>query len=130
MVAALERHDLLAAANAAIAPILQRHFQRDLHGNRAGFAKEHPIEAMRTEHAGQPAGQRQSLFVYEAAEHHMRHGRELALNGRADMRMIVAVARGPPRRDAVDQFASISQHDPAALRRGDGKRKRAVFICA
>ena len=78
---------------------------------------------MRTEHAGQPAGERESLFVYQAAEHYMRHGCELALNGRADMRMIVAVARGPPRRDAVDQFASISQHDPAAVRRCNGKRK-------
>ena len=38
--------------------------------------------------------------------------------------MVVAVADAPPRRDAVDQLASIGQHDPAPVRPHDGQRRR------
>ena len=44
----------------------------------------------------QPLRQPQRLFVRDAGEHHMRHLPELMLDRRADVRMIVAVAGGPP----------------------------------
>ena len=40
-----------------------------------------------------------------------------------DVRMIVAVAGGPPRRDAVDQLAPVGEHDAAALRARDRERR-------
>ena len=61
------------------------------------------------------ARQRQRLLVHEPAEHHMRHDLELALHRLADMRMIVAVAGRPPRRDAVDEFAPVGEMDARAL---------------
>ena len=74
--------------------------------------------------ADQPLRQRQRRLVHQAAEHDVRHRRELALDRCADVRMVVAVAGGPPRGDAVDQFAAVGQHDAAAVRRGDRKRRR------
>ena len=38
----------------------------------------------------------------------------------ANVRMIVAVAGGPPRRDAVDQFAPVGEHDARACVRTTG----------
>ena len=37
--------------------------------------------------------------------------------------MIIAVAGGPPRGDAVDQFAPVGQHDAAAMGAGDRQRR-------
>ena len=72
-------------------------FMRDLDRDRAGLGKEHAVEIARQQRR-QPPRQRQRLLVRQPAEHHMRHGRELALDRRADMRMVVAVAGGPPAR--------------------------------
>ena len=52
----------------------------------------------------------------EPAEHDVRHQRELALDRLPDVGMVIAVAGRPPRRDPVDQFASVGQHDAGALR--------------
>jgi hypothetical protein len=127
VVAAFESNDPVAPKNAAIAPILQRHFQCDFDGDRSGFAEKHTIEIARTKQAAEPASQGQSLFVHQPAEHHMRHGLELMLHRGADVRMIVAVARRPPRGDPIDQLASIGQYDAAAAGRLDRKRKRHRF---
>jgi hypothetical protein len=59
-----------------------------------------------------------------AAEHHMRHGCELALNRGADVGMIVAVARRPPGRDAVDELTPVGQHDTAAPAGRNRQRRR------
>ena len=61
-------------------------------------------------------------LVGEAAEHHMRHARELRLDGVRDMRVVVAVARGPPGRDAVDQLSAVFQRDSAAVCAGGFQR--------
>src|SRR5207253_1517671 len=45
----------------------------------------------------------------------MRHGGELPFHRLPDVRMVVAVAGSPPRRDAVDQFATVGEHDAAAF---------------
>jgi hypothetical protein len=45
MIAALEGDDPAPAADAAIAPILQRHFERHFDGDRTGIAEEHAVEA-------------------------------------------------------------------------------------
>ena len=44
VIAALERNDAAAAADAAIAPVLHRHFQGDFDGDRAGIAEEHAVK--------------------------------------------------------------------------------------
>ncbi len=51
--------------------------------------------------------------------------RELTLDRLPDVRMIVAVAGGPPRRDAVDQLASVGEHDAAAMGARHRQRRRA-----
>jgi hypothetical protein len=42
------------------------------------------------------------------------------------MRMVVAVRGGPPRRDPVDEFAAVGEDDPRAVRRDDLERRRAI----
>ena len=42
----------------------------------------------------------------------------------ADVRVVVAVAGGPPRRDAVDQLAPVLQHQAAAFGARHGQRRR------
>jgi hypothetical protein len=41
----------------------------------------------------------------------MRHRFELPGDRLADGELVVAVAGGPPRRDAVDQFAPVGEYD-------------------
>ena len=69
-------------------------------------------------------GQPQRRLVYQAAEHHVRHCLELPRDALEDMRVIVAVADAPPRRDAVDQLAAVGQDDAAAVRPHDRQRRR------
>ena len=109
-------------AHAAIEPVLHRHLHGDLDRDRAGIGKEHAVE-IAGQQRRQPPRQRQRLLVHQPAEHHMRHRRELALDRRADVRMIIAVAGGPPRGDAVDQFAPVGEHDAAALGARDRQRR-------
>src|SRR5262249_29093970 len=69
----------------------------------------------------------QRLLVDEAAEHHVRHDLELVRDRRANMRMIVPVAGGPPGRDAVDQFPAARKHDAATIGALDRKRRTCGF---
>src|SRR5690606_270687 len=68
-------------------------------------------------------------LVHEPAEHHVRHALELSLDGFADMRMVVAVARGPPGRRAVDEHAPVVEHDPRPPgTRGGERRGRRLHL--
>ena len=87
------------------------------------FREEHASEV--AWHARrEPPSQRERLLVSEPAEHDVRHQRELALDRLPNVGMVIAVAGRPPRRDPIDQFASIGQHDAAALR-ADHRERRA-----
>ena len=121
VIAALEGDELVAPAHAAIDPVLHRHLHGDLDRDRAGVGEEHAVEIARQQRR-QPPRQRQRLLVHQPAEHHMRHRGELALDRLPDVRMVVAVAGGPPGGDAVDQLAPVGEHDAAAL----GARDRAA----
>jgi hypothetical protein len=121
VVAAVECHEARPPYDALVAPVLHRHLHGDLDRDRSGIRKEHPVKARRHQ-CGEPAGQRQRRFMSEPAEHDMRHHIKLAPHCRRDMGVIVAVAGGPPRGDAVDQLAPICQHDAAAPRRHHRKR--------
>ena len=127
VIAALESHDPVATRNATVAPILHRHFQRHLDRDRPGLAEKYAVEIASTEQTGEPARQGQSLLVHQPAKHHMRHARQLPFHGTADVRMIVAVTRRPPRRDAIDQFPSVGEHDATPPGRFDRKGKRRRF---
>ena len=103
---------------------------RDLDRDRSGIGEEHAVEIARQQRR-ETLRQRQGRLMHEPAEHDMRHHVELALHRGANMRMIVAVAGGPPRRDAVDQLAAVGQDDPccpACVAPAAGGRP--VFICA
>src|SRR5581483_7703122 len=63
----------------------------------------------------------------EPTEHHVRHLGELPLDCRTDVGMIVAVTGGPPGRHAVDQLASVGEHDAAAPRAHDRQRRPCGF---
>ena len=65
--------------------------------------------------------------VHEAAEHHVRHALELRGDRGADVRMVVAVAGGPPRRDAVDELAAVGEIQPHAVGALDDERRRRRF---
>src|SRR5665213_3659783 len=117
----LEADELAASGRAAIDPILQRHLERDLDRDRAGIGKEHMIEIVRQQ-ARETAREIFRRRMRQAGQHDMRHDVELARDFGPDMRMVVAVAGRPPRRDAVDQHPSVGKVDAAALGALDGKR--------
>jgi hypothetical protein len=54
----------------------------------------------------------------------VRHPFELGRHCRADVRVIVAMARRPPRSDAVDQSAAVGEMDPNPVRTFDDVRPR------
>src|SRR3546814_11866823 len=67
---------------------------------RSRFRKEDMVEVARQQFRGPPS-QGQRRFMDEAAEHDVRHARELPGHRRPDMRMVVAVAGGPPDRKST-----------------------------
>ncbi len=118
VIAAPEGDEFRAPAHAAVEPVLHRHLHRDFDRDRAGIGEEHAVEIARQQRR-EPPRQRQRRLMHEPAEHHMRHLGKLPLDRRADVRVVVAVAGGPPRRDAVDQLAPVGEHDAAAVRARD-----------
>ena len=110
VIGALEAHEAVTPANPLVEPVLQRHLERDLHRHRARLREEHPGERV-GEHAGQAAGQPERRLVGEAAEHYVGHALQLFGDGGADVGVVVAVAGCPPRRDAVDQLATVGEDD-------------------
>ena len=106
-----------------VAPVLQGDLERDLDGDRSGIGEENARQPGGS-HRRQPARQPQRRLVHQAAEHHVRHRLQLPRHALENMRVIVAVADAPPRRDAVDQLAAVGQNDPAAVRPHDGQRRR------
>ena len=64
------------------------------------------------------------LRVIDAAEHHVRHPLGLIHDGRHDVRMAMAVADGPPRREGIDDLLARVQFEPRALR-GDHVQRLA-----
>jgi hypothetical protein len=55
----------------------------------------------------EPLRQTQRLLVHEATEHDVRHRFKLRSYRSGYRRMVVTVARSPPRRNPVDQAAPI-----------------------
>jgi hypothetical protein len=55
--------------------------------------------------------QRDRLGVHGPAEHEVRHPLELRAHRCTDVGVVVAVTRGPPGRDPVDQHASVGEGD-------------------
>ena len=108
---------------AAIEAILQGHLHRDLDGDRARLREER-VRRDRRARAREPRRQRIGRRMREPAEHHVRHARELLGDGGANVRMVVAVACGPPRRDAVDELAAVCEIKPHAVRALDDERRR------
>ena len=105
----------------------ERDLERDLDGDRARVGEKHPVQVAGS-HRRQPRGQLEGLLVYKAAEHHMRHRRQLAGHAVDDVRVIVSMADAPPRRDAIDELAAVGQHDPAAARPHDRQGRGAICI--
>ncbi len=128
VIAAAEGDELAARANTPVEPELQRHLHGDFHCDRPGLGEEHAGEIARQQ-AGKPARERKGFLVHQPAEHHVRHGGELALDGCANMRMIVAVAGGPPRRNAVDQHAPVGEKIRLPSVRTTASGGMAVFVC-
>ena len=114
--------NLRAPAHPFVEPVLHRHLHGDLDGDGTGLGKEHAVEA--GQQPGEPARQRERALMGEAAEHHVGHDVELALHRRGDGGMVIAVAGGPPRGDAVDELPPVGEHDAAAARRHHRQRRR------
>src|ERR1700689_1864434 len=91
VIAVPETYKLVSLSLAAIQEKLYRHLERDLDCDRSGIGKEHMVEIARQQ-PRQARGQGRGLLMRQPRHHHMRHGFELALDGFANMRMVVAVA--------------------------------------
>ena len=111
---------------AAVQAILQGHLHRNLDGDRARLREEH-VREIAGQNACEPRRQRIGRRMREPAEHHVRHARELRGDGGADVRMVVAVAGGPPRRDAIDELAAVGEIKPYSVRALDDERRRRGF---
>ena len=122
VVAAAERQQPRAPALPAVEPVLQRHLARHLDRHRAALGEEHALEVARQQRR-QPLGQPQGRLVHQPAQHHVRHPAELPRHRVADVRVVVAVAGGPPGGDAVDQHPAVGQPDPAPVGPGCPKRR-------
>ena len=108
-----------------VAPVLEGDFQRHLDRHRAGFRKEHAVERsmfIARHQRGKPPRQRLPRLVDKPRKHDMRQLVELGMDGGADLRVVVAVTGGPPRRDTVDQAAAVGKFDAHA--RGGNHRQR------
>ena len=66
-------------------------------------------------------------FVGQPAEHHMGHAPELVARGGEKCRVVVAVHRRPPARDAVDELAAVFEQNARAPRRAHGNRRGHGF---
>ena len=113
-----------------VLPVLQRHLERHLDSDRTRIRKEDPAQP-RGHQSRQSTGQPQRRLVHHAAEHDVRHRVQLPRHALKNMRVIVAVADAPPRRDTIDQFAAVGQDDAAAVcphrnQRGWGELHLAV----
>jgi hypothetical protein len=68
--------------------------------------------------------------MHQAGEHDMGQGGELRLDRLVDVRVPVAVAGGPPRGNAVDQFAPVGQAQahPALATTGSGAGAVCIWV--
>ncbi len=122
VIAALEGEEFGAAALAPVQVELHGHLHGHLDRHRAGVGEEHPLER-RSQQGAQPRRQAQGRLVRQPAEHHVRHDLKLAGHRIADVRMVVAVAGGPPRRCPIHQLAPVGQDDARPMREGDRQRR-------
>ena len=122
VIATPEGQELGPALHAPIDLELQRHLHGDLDRDRTAFGEEHVVQVP-WQQLRQPRRQAIGRLVRQAAEHHVRHGLDLRAQGVGDVRMVVAVAGGPPRGQAVDQFAPVRQHQPRTACRHDRQRR-------
>ena len=68
--------------------------------------------------------------IREPAEHHVRQWlRELRRDHCADVRVVVAVARGPPRCDAIDESRPSWRYNRTPSVRTTDEQQRRIFIC-
>jgi hypothetical protein len=94
---------------ALVPPVLHGHLHGDFHGHGAGVAEEHVVQVARQE-ACQALGEAHGLRMVDPAEHDMRHLLQLVVHRPHQMRLVVTVAGGPPRRQSVDQPTPVFQH--------------------
>ena len=114
VIATARRDEALLAGPSACLPVLQGHFHRHLDRYRTGIGKEHRLQGFRRQ-LDQQTGQLDGGAMCQSAEHDMRHVLELAGYRRIQHRVIVAMDGAPPRRHAVDQFATVGQTDAHAV---------------
>ena len=105
----------------ALAPVLERHLERDLGGRGAGVRVEDAREAGRRE-LHQPLRQLDRRAVAQAEHRGVRDLRELVANGGVDARVRVAVNVAPQRRDAVDVAVAVDVDQVGALAALDDHR--------
>ncbi len=124
MIAVAETQETVFKRLTLLPPILQRHLQRHLDGHRPRIGKKHPLQSGRSQRTQTPR-QCERRCVDQPAEHHMRHRMQLRLNGGAYMRMIITVARRPPRGDTVDQHPPVGKRNAATVRTCHRQRRIA-----
>ena len=115
VIAVLERDDALARL-ADVAPVAERHLQRDLDRVEPLSEKKtcaSPGGAIVEQAAREPLGR----LVREAGEDHLVEPVRLRLDRRDDARMAVAVRDDPPRRDGVEDAAAVARLRARRLRR-------------
>ena len=63
--------------------------------------------------------------MVDPAEHDVRHHSQLFFDGLANVRMVVAMTRRPPRSHSVDEFSPVCKRQIHAFRRDDGEWQRS-----
>ncbi len=73
---------------------------------------------------GEARGEHERLFMHEPAQHDMGKLCKPARDGGADMRIVIAVDRGPPGGDAVDENTPVGERETHAFARHHRERRR------
>ena len=127
VVGAGEGDELGPLLAAALAPVLERHLERDLDRGRARLGVEDAVEARRRD-LDQPAGELGGARMGEPEHRRVRDPPELVAHGGVDRRVAVAVDVAPQRRDAVDVAVAVGVDQVGALGALDHQRLLALPV--
>ncbi len=113
VIGVLQRQDAVTRL-ARIAPVAERHLERDLHRRGAAVGEEDMLQPRRRD-GDQTAREALGGGVGEAGEDHLVEPVGLLLDGGDDVRVAMAVGDDPPRRDGIEDAAPVRRFEPRAL---------------
>ena len=127
VVTAGQAEKLVFLRKAAIAPTVERHFQRDFRG-RGAVGGEEAMSQRMVRQGCQAFGKGDDGLVGEAGENDVLQGVELGAQRGVDARIGVAEQVDPPRADGVEIALAVEVVQPGALAARDGDERQCARV--